>query len=350
MSNTNCEVKSNPLPVIKKFRITDAMINELSTNPSKIYAFGLYLTRECNIGCIFCLSDAGQAQADELTLEKRLALVKEAYELGARQLIISGAGEPFLDPGFWDVIELAHDVLGMYVIVHSNATCITEQVAQKVMSKERLSIMAKKFSFNREVNNYLYGGEYVDQVEAGFNNLMKAGLNKETPTRLGFQVAITRINLPEIPDILRYARHNNLFPQINQLFLTGRARENPNLVVNTEEYRKLYLECKRIDAEEFGIHWDSCWLPDNPIIAGCCVRPKFWVMVDDVGEMRACSIDLAAIIGNCRNSTILEVLEQNAERVLQIRNSFQENDCYACNEPDESCNQKLQESGRDFSR
>jgi len=337
-------------PALKRFAITDVMINELSTNPYKIYAFGLYLTRNCNLKCIFCLSDAGDVLEDELTLDKRLALVKEAYDLGARQFIISGAGEPLLDPNFWDIVKLAHDILGMYVIVYSNATCITPEVALRIKSMERLSIISKKFSFKAEVSNYLYGGNFTDKVDTGFRSLIKAGLNAEVPTRLGFQVPVTRINLPEIPNLLRYARENNLFPQINQLFLTGRALENPDLYIAPEEYRKLYINCKKIDAEEFGIAWDECWEPDNPLIAGCCVRPKYWVMVDDVGEIRACSIDMAARIGNCRDSTLLEVFKQNPERVLEIRNSFEENDCYGCNEPEATCKANIFEGGRDLSR
>ena len=325
------------VPGLKKVTITDEMVNVAREDPTKIFAFGLYLTPKCNMKCIFCLSNAGcpKKHGVELSYNKRESLLREARDLGAEQLIISGAGEPLLDRHFWDIIKIAHDELGMHVAIYSNMLLINKDVAAKIASYERLSVTGKKYSFHPETENYLFGGDYSECVSNGFSNLMEAGLNLEIPTRLGFQCAITRVNIAEIPDILRYARDNNLFPQINKLFLAGRAKENPDLFVTDDQYSSLYDKCRRIDLEEYGIKWEPCWSMDNPILAGCCKRPKYWVMVDDLGEMRACSIDQAAVIGNVAKSTIFNVLQENAERVLALRQSFGENSCYVCNKPEE---------------
>lgn len=317
-------------PLIQRRTITADQCLELENDPTRILAFGLYLSRACQMKCIHCLSDAGIKKLKTLSTEKRIELLEEARSIGATQLIISGAGEPLLDPDFWKIINRATE-LDMLSLVYSNTMEVTEEVAQRIVENQMISIIGKKYSMNTATSNFLFGGEFCKKSEAGYNCLIAKGLSKTSPTRLGFQCSIFKWNIKEIPDILRWARTYNLFPQINTLFLAGRAREE--FSITREEYTELYLKCKEIDLNEFGIKWDECWNPYNPIIAGCCVRPKYWVMVDDVGEMRACSIDIKARIGDVANQGIKECLAQNAERVIFLRKTFQENDCFACNPP-----------------
>ena len=322
-----------PRPLIQRRTVTADQCLELENDPTKILAFGLYLSRACQMKCIHCLSDAGIEKPKTLSTEKRIALIEEASSIGATQLIISGAGEPLLDPDFWKIIDRATS-LDMLSLVYSNTIEVTEEIAQRIVENKSISIIGKKYSMKTETSNFLFGGQFSEFSEAGFNHLIAKGLNKTSPTRLGFQCSIFRLNLKEIPDILRWARTNNLFPQINTIFLVGRAREE--FSITKEEYTELYLKCKEIDLQEFGIKWDECWNPYNPIVAGCCVRPKYWVMVDDVGEMRACSIDFSARIGSVVDQGIKECLAQDPERVIFLRKTFQENDCFVCNPPKDS--------------
>lgn len=338
-----------PRPLILRYPITDVMINDLQRDPLQIRAFGLYLSRRCNLRCIHCLSDAGGAKQAELSLLRRILLLDEAAELGARQLIISGAGEPLMDQHFWPIIEHAHRDLGMFVLIYSNTTLVTREIAARLAGIPRLSIIGKLYSFREQVSDAVFGGPFTALVNRGFQNLVECGMNEAEPTRLGFQCAILRVNLGEIPDILRYARLHNLFPQINTLFLSGRAQQE--FGITREEYSSLYQECQTIDREEFGIEWDSCWNAYNPIIAGCCVRPKYWVMSDDVGELRACSIDYGTRIGDVKAQSLREVLQQNSEKVLSLRRMFRENDCFICNRPTPSGEfVELMAAGRDLAR
>jgi radical SAM protein with 4Fe4S-binding SPASM domain len=69
----------------------------------------------------------------------------------------------------------------------------------------------------------------------------------------------------DVPDIWRFARANNIFPNVEIATKTGRATETITLTDN--ESRRLIQTLRRIDADEFGIKWSA---PHSAIPAHSC--------------------------------------------------------------------------------
>src|SRR5439155_23152115 len=64
----------------------------------------------CVWNCAFCFTEHPNSPSkrrltNELSLERRLRLIAEAAELGARSINFVGAGEPTIDPDFWTLVN-----------------------------------------------------------------------------------------------------------------------------------------------------------------------------------------------------------------------------------------------------
>src|SRR5438876_12364687 len=80
-------------------------------------------TKSCNLGCSFCYDKAVRGRTENLPLEVVRTLAREAAELGARRVILSG-GEPMVRADFRDVAR-AFDEAGMEVSLATNGTLLT---------------------------------------------------------------------------------------------------------------------------------------------------------------------------------------------------------------------------------
>ena len=84
-----------------------------------------HLTNRCNLACRHCLFASSPSEKLELATEKVLGLVDEACALGCRVFVLTG-GEPFIHPGFSEIVEaiLAHPKT--HVVVLTNGTCLAQ--------------------------------------------------------------------------------------------------------------------------------------------------------------------------------------------------------------------------------
>jgi len=53
-----------------------------------LVSFGI--TRQCDLKCKHCYSDAGEREADELSTEEAKRVISDVAELGARLIILDG--------------------------------------------------------------------------------------------------------------------------------------------------------------------------------------------------------------------------------------------------------------------
>ncbi|HPQ70313.1 MAG TPA: radical SAM protein [bacterium] len=99
------------------------------------------LTNFCNLNCIGCWNHSplmrdkqfsGEEKKRRLPLELLIRLIDDAAALGAKQVQLSGAGEPFCHPDALRVIERikAH---GLQCTVITNGTLLTESICRRIV-------------------------------------------------------------------------------------------------------------------------------------------------------------------------------------------------------------------------
>ncbi len=151
-------------------------------------------TRRCNLRCIHCYSNSeNKAYPNELTNAQGKALIEDLADFGVPVLLFSG-GEPLLRPDLFELAELAHSK-GIRVVLSTNGTLITEEIALKLKSAG-FSYIGVSLDGTEETNNKFRGAPNAFKAAIeGIRNCKKAGVKP------GLRFTVTKYNYPDLPAI-----------------------------------------------------------------------------------------------------------------------------------------------------
>jgi len=89
------------------------------------------ITRSCNLSCAHCRASAEFGHYHgELSLDQIKATVDDIVTISNPIIILTG-GEPLMRPDIWEIADYAHEK-GAMPVIGTNATLITEEIAQKM--------------------------------------------------------------------------------------------------------------------------------------------------------------------------------------------------------------------------
>ena len=126
----------------------------------KVRMLYLEVTHHCNARCITCYTKAGQEKKDVLTLDEKKSVVRQAKELGARTVSLSGSGEPLLYPHLFDLIGFIRQ-LDMQVVMFTNGTVLNEETAFALRAESLHSLDAARRT-TRDLSRVLASAEQFD--------------------------------------------------------------------------------------------------------------------------------------------------------------------------------------------
>ena len=253
----------------------------------------LELSRQCNLSCIYCYSDAGPSQPAGLTDQEVRAVISEAVACGATMISIVGGGEPLLRPSLLvsgdSCIDYANG-LGCYCCLYTNGTLLDSQAAHWLLQR-RLTVVAKLNSLREDVQDALCGvpGSSV-KMRRGIDALLAAGFAAGPPWRLGLENVICRQNYDELPDFWRWMRRRNIVPELEIPTQHGRAAHHRDAIFFKDDeapskYRALFEELLAIDRSEFGYDW----VPHPPFVAAACRLYYSNCYINDRGGVQPCA-------------------------------------------------------------
>ncbi len=265
----------------------------------------LEFTRRCNLRCMYCYASAGDALEHELSLDEVMGVIEQAQGLGARRIILLGGGEPLLFPKVREVIEHIHS-LGLSQVLFTNGVLLTSRLCRFLFDRQ-VTVVIKRNSFSRVTQYFLAGvvGAYAG-IRRGLNRLADAGYpDAEHP--LCIQTVICRPNRSEIEAMWIWAREHRITPYFEVLTEQGRARQNPQLLLPSEEIRAVFESLSTIDRERFGARWVA-----RPPIAGfTCRRQLYSCLVNSQGFVQPCpGVDVS--VGNIRQQSLGGILRESA--------------------------------------
>ncbi len=304
------------VPVLKGLNLTNERLQK-AEQENKMLLIDIETSNKCNLNCQYCFRDVygtKEALEKELPLAKRLELIKQSRDLGCETIKITGAGEPFADKDIWPMIEYANS-LGMWVMIFTNGSLITENIAEKLLNMD-VSLIVKCNSLNEEKEDYMVGKKgYAKRRNEALQILIDKGFNKTTPTRLGRDLVITTINKEEVYDSLRWCRKNNIFPIFRPLMPIGAARSLTDWMMSKEETKAMYEKAREIDSQEFGLNYCLTL----PYMGGVwCRQLHYAIYVNILGEAYACT-GSKKLLGNFKTQNLQEIW--NNEAAKKIRNT-----------------------------
>lgn len=126
--------------------------------------FLLELSNACNHACIFCTHQKMQRKVGFMDKAFAFDILRQAYELGTREVGFYATGEPFLIPDLADYVAKAKEIGYTYVYLTSNGALATPEKIKAVVDSGLDSL---KFSINapeRELYAFIHGRDDFDVV------------------------------------------------------------------------------------------------------------------------------------------------------------------------------------------
>ena len=253
-----------------------------------LLAIRLETNRSCNLRCRYCYAESGDQLKNELSYLTLIKIVRQAKELGVHSVVVIGGGEPTIHPWFRELISFIH-FLDIIPMIFTNTITMTKELA-KFLYVKNASVMGKLDSLRPRVQDFLAGRRgSLDRIQRGLNNLIEAGFARvEDPhrLRLGVSCVTNRLNLKEIEQIWHFCRQGNIFPNLEVLTPTGRAKQQlPDCFITQEEIKDYKLRLLEIDRSCYGYDW----LPYTPLPGSGCLQHLYSLYVTIEGNVRPCA-------------------------------------------------------------
>ena len=180
----------------------------------------IYVTRRCNLNCVYCFADAqygsqrGSNHCDEMSLDQIKCIIDQIAELEIRNIVFTG-GEATLRPDLPEIIRysICHD---LEVSVPTNACLIDDNLAQELKNLGITEIQAKLDASNPKTQDKL------SRVKGSFKKLTR-GI--ETLKKHSFKVTVVAVatswNIEEIPEVVRICADLGVDTVIPRIYTPG---------------------------------------------------------------------------------------------------------------------------------
>ena len=210
------------------------------------------LTYRCNVRCVHCLTACNQFKEQELKKEELFRIIDQVVEKGCLWLLLGG-GEPFLREDFLDIYTYIKKK-GVFIIIYTNGTLITEEVADYLAKWRPFSVEITLHSLNKTIF------ERVTRVPGSFERCMRGiRLLLERNIPLELKTVVMTVNKDEVEAISRYAEglgvnyrfSGKIEPKVNGSHEPLQFRLKPEEIVELEkkfpQYRVAYEKrCKNL--------------------------------------------------------------------------------------------------------
>lgn len=156
------------------------------------------ITKRCNLRCLHCYIDAGEAEANELTTKEALDVVDQMAEVGVPLILFTG-GEPLVRHDFFEIAQYARD-RGIKLVLSTNGTLITPEVAKRLKEVGVVYVGVSLDSISAEFHDRFRGvqGSFAAAL-AGIKNAIEAGLD------VGLRFVVTAKNIHEVGEYVDFA-------------------------------------------------------------------------------------------------------------------------------------------------
>lgn len=277
---------------LRDIEICGGKIDELSTTDVvKLY---IEPTNRCNLHCKFCARDNMKRNLSNMTLGTFINAFTD-LKIGSK-IIITGNGEPLMNPDIYDMIKCATEA-GHYVSIITNGTALTEENADKLidsgLSRIQISFQSIEKSAYEEI-----------MVGANYERTLKQVL------RFIYKVRRKKINLfISISTVM--VKDSMLFAENSKDFWMKMPIDNyyESELFSLQTNSKMYSQSQQQDESTIETH-------------KVCVVPWAGAKINADGSVNPCAHDFSSkyVIGNINDNTFNEII--NGEKARRFREAL----------------------------
>jgi sulfatase maturation enzyme AslB (radical SAM superfamily) len=150
------------------------------------------VTDHCNARCIMCPRDKHHRPHGVMDQDAYERSIDEVVALGATQVVLTGFGEPLLDPSLEDKVAYAH-ARGLRTYIITNASALTWERGQRLLAAGLSELRVSFYGMRRQTYNTVMHGLEVSRAIA---NIVQF-LAQRDAGRYPCKVQLSYLVLPE---------------------------------------------------------------------------------------------------------------------------------------------------------
>ncbi len=293
----------------------------------------LEVTGRCNLNCIHCEVRGGEAEADPPLAQIYRMINSIATVPEFRMLVLTG-GEPLLRKDIYDIVKYAKDI-GFEVTIATNGTLISREAARRLSSLDITGVAISLDFMEPELQDRFRGkhGAWKKALE-GMENAVREGLY------LQVNIALSRLNLQELPQLLRFADElGSCVVLLYQFQPFGRGSLREEIALTPAEFLKVIEAASSLQRElktlvvPVGLPEYFAYLAGKaPLLSKMfrgCIAGRGMFYVKWYGDVWPC-VFLQTSVGNILEKRALEIWKESELLAkLRDRSNFGE-PCRSC--------------------
>lgn len=286
-------------------------------------------TNRCNLQCSYCWQQNFENidKEDKISKEKMLEIIKEASELGVREIRIPGSGEPLLRNELLEIMqEIKHNNINGLLI--TNGLLLDEQKINQVIDMQWDCITFSFDSTDKKVNDFFRREGSFEKLRENLLLLQKLKSKKSSSKPLiRFNVVITNKNYKTLSDIIAFAKKVSCEDvEFQPLTVWSKVAEKYKL----NRLQRFLLSRKipeiKALADSYGIYTNISDLNSNVIAKAAgdmdklmntkeknsflslpCFEPWYNMVILPEGKVNACSMAGSSFGANILNKSLKEI-------------------------------------------
>ncbi len=279
------------------------------------------ISLKCNLQCVHCLSDSGQASRDELTHEECFDLIDKLTAMKVFQANIGG-GEPFMREDFLDLLAYSHEK-GLVTCVSTNGTIVDHSLAKRLSSLKQLYLQVSLDGATAEVNDAIRGKGTHEKILYAMDCLATEGVP------FSINTVLTRTNFSQLEILRKMASEYHAELRVSRFRPSGRGKTSKAYLGPTKDQLETFSNW--LDEHDLVRTGDSffCLTSENRRRKGLdmCGASKMTCCISPMGQVYPCAFlqEEPFLVGNIRDSSFKDLWDSSP-----VFNRFRSLDVKSC--------------------
>jgi MoaA/NifB/PqqE/SkfB family radical SAM enzyme len=246
----------------------------------------------CNARCIFC-NQLDNKPKDEITLDKFKAMVSHIFMDSVDRFYFSGGGEPLLCRDLFDIIQYVNDYFPRIKIRICTNGLLIEKYARNI-AKLNLEQLIISVHGTQEMNDFILQTKNSESIFHGLALLNKYQEEFKKKIYKVFYVAVSRINVDEIPALIKKAAElkvDEVSVQYCRYFshrIGEKLKVEDALFFHNDMYNRMIKNSAKL-AHKLGVYFSHAPLFLRKFKEQHCCAPWYLVLVDWDGDVFPCT-------------------------------------------------------------
>ncbi|ASP42403.1 radical SAM protein [Leptospira interrogans] len=269
-------------PVFEEYRKRWDLVNNFELETEFPMFLHIETSFKCNFRCPMCVQGVPELKEkfgykEKMTTESITKILLEGKKYNTPSVSFQGDNEPFLNKEITDWFKLAIEFGYLDVMVNTNGSLVTEELAEKIIKSGLTRIRFSLDAINEDTYKKIRIGGKFEQVMKNIDNFLRIRkeLNSELPI-VGVIFVRMKENENEMNDFIKYWNEKVDFVVI-QDFMTPDVEGDFESLAGKGKTNHYNFRCNQ--------PWQRLYIRGNGDVTPCCAMFSSYLKLGDTTKL-----------------------------------------------------------------